>query len=211
VVGATYFLGGHHQVEISPNAGFFWPRSADGTHLRDEGSYGLRADAYVTDKIQVEGSFGYINHFESRFAPTVLDQSFGISPQTVHGLLYDINGVYNFDHAPLIGPRVSPFATFGIGGLSTLVPNGSAALIGGQVYTTNASGAVVLDPGRKIVVADNTAFFTINYGGGIKTTKLWGPMGVRADVRGRTFPNFRGLAMTWLEASGGVTFTFGER
>src|SRR6266566_9338938 len=72
-----------------------------------------------------------VNHFEGRFAPTVLDQSFGILPRTVHGLIYDVNGVYNFGRGPLFGSSFFPYVTAGIGGLSTLVDNGSTALIDG--------------------------------------------------------------------------------
>ncbi|PYS32283.1 MAG: hypothetical protein DMG14_34925 [Acidobacteria bacterium] len=212
IVAGTYFLGHHHQIEIHPNAGFFWPRQVDSTHLRDEGIYGLKASASVTDNVRVEGSFGYINHFESRFAPTKLDQSFGIAPRTVHGLLYDVNGVFEFGQPPIFGRRVSPYVTAGVGGLSTQVRQDTGAVVGGEFYTTNpTTGTVVLNSGRKIIVADNTPFFTVNYGGGVKATNLWGPVGVRVDVRGRTFPNFRGEVLTWPEATAGLTFTFGER
>ena len=212
VVAGTYFLGHHHQIEINPNGGFFWPGHAGNLHLRDEGMYGLKALASLTDNIQVEGNFAYINHIESRFAPTMLDQSFGIRPQTVHGLIYDINGLYNFGERPLFGSGVSPYVVAGVGGLSTLIQNGSSALIGGQIYTTDpATGATMLDPGRKVLVADNSAFFSVNYGVGVKAMKLWGPMGARVDIRGRTFPNFRGQTVTWPEASAGLLFTFGER
>jgi len=211
VVAGTYFLGHHHQLEINPGAGFFWPRHNDDMHLRDEGLYSLKALASLTDHVQIEGNFGYINHFESRFAPTQLDQSFGILPSTVHGLIYDVNGVLNLGERPFFGKGVIPYVVAGVGGLSTLVENGTAALIGGQVYATDpATGAAVLDAGPKVTVADNSAFFSVNYGGGVKTTKLWGPMGVRVDVRGRTFPNFRGNALTWPEATAGLLFTFGE-
>ena len=75
----------------------------------------------------------------------------------------------------------------------------------------SATGTPVLDTGRKVVVADNNAFFSVNYGVGIKTSRLWGPMGVRVDVRGRTFPNFpHNNALTWPEATAGLIFTFGE-
>jgi hypothetical protein len=210
IVAGTYFLGHQHQIEISPNAGFFWPSQTDTARLRDEGIYGVKASAGVTESILVEGNFSYINHFESRFAPTDLDQSFGIPVRTVHGLLYDVNGVYDFGRHPIFGSRVSPYATFGLGGLSTEVRRGSAAVLGGQIYTTDSTGAVVLDSDRKVIVADNTPFFSINYGAGVKATNLWGPAGVRFDVRGRTFPNFRGEALTWLETTAGVTFTFGQ-
>ena len=210
IVAGTYLIGHRHQVEIHPNAGFFWPRHTDNGNLRDEGMYGLKASAALTDNVDIEGNFAYVNHFEGRFAPTVLDQSYGILPRTVHGLIYDVNGVYNFGRGPLFGSSFFPYATVGVGGLSTLVDNGTAALIDGQVYTMSTAGTPVLDTGRKVVVADNSAFFSVNYGVGIKTSRLWGPMGVRVDVRGRTFPNFRGNALTWPEATAGLMFTFGE-
>jgi hypothetical protein len=142
----------------------------------------------------------------------VLDQSFGITPQTVHGLIYDINGLYNFGEHPFFGRGVSPYVVAGIGGLSTLIENGTSAIIGGQIYATDpATGATMLDPSRKAIVADNSAFFSVNYGVGIKAMRLWGPMGARVDIRGRTFPNFRGQTVTWPEVSAGVLFTFGER
>jgi len=63
VVAGTYFLAGHHQIEIHPNAGFFWPPAVNNNlHLRDEGMYGLKATAFINDNIGVEGNFSYINH-----------------------------------------------------------------------------------------------------------------------------------------------------
>jgi hypothetical protein len=212
VVAGTYALGPHHQLEINPYGGFFWPGHGGDLHLRDEGMYGLRALASVTDNLQVEGNFGYINHVEGRFMPTLLDQSFGITPQTVHGLIYDINGVYNFGYHPLFGSGVSPYVVGGIGGLSTLIQNSTSALIGGQLYATDpATGAVTFAPHRTVLVADNSAFLSFDYGVGLKATKIWGPMGARVDIRGRTFPNFRGQTITWPEATAGLLFTFGEK
>jgi len=209
-------LLGQHQVEIDPYLGFVWPGHvtfADTTaHLRDEGIYGVRASAFLTDYFQVEGNFAYMNHFESRFAPTVLDQTFGIQPKSVQGLLYDVNGVWNFTRRPISGTKLEPYVTGGIGGLSTEVRDGDAAVIGGEFYRVNPSTRnVVFDPTKTVVVHDNTAFLSLNYGAGVKSLKLWGPMGFRADFRGRTFPNFRGKSMTWPEATGGLTFTLGEK
>jgi hypothetical protein len=214
-VGATYLLG-HHRVEIHPNAGFVWPGEVEYSdtvaHIRDEGIYGLKAGVYVSDHAEVEGNVAYMNHFESRFAPVVQDQAFGIEPHTVYAILYDVNGLWNFGEHPLGGSKVSPYVVAGIGGLSTEVRGANAALIGGQIYqTTLLPGVFILNPTHTVVVHDNTAFFAVNYGGGIKATNLWGPLGFRADIRGRTFPNFRGASMTWPEATAGLTFTFGEK
>jgi hypothetical protein len=87
------------------------------------------------------------------------------------------------------------------------------AILGGQIYTTDpTTGNVVFDTtSHKVFVAENSAFFSFNYGGGVKGVNLWGPVGVRADIRGRTFPNFRGKSMTWPEATAGLTLTWGEK
>jgi hypothetical protein len=211
-VAATYFLAGHHQIEIDPYSGFYWPRGVGfggnaSVHLRDEGIYGVRVGAFINDKVEIEGNLAYVNHFESRNIPTVLDQVFGIQPQSVWGLIYDVNGVWNFTKHY----HVSPYVVGGVGGLSTQVRNANAALIGGSFFATNASGNTVLSPTRTVVVQDNSAFFSFNYGGGIKALNLWGPVGFRADIRGRTFPNFRGESLTWPEATAGLTFSFGEK
>jgi hypothetical protein len=54
-------------------------------------------------------------------------------------------------------------------------------------------------------------FFNFNYGGGVKFLNLGGPFGFRVDVRGRTFPNYFGHATSWIEPTGGITFSWGER
>lgn len=213
----TIFVGclSAQQVELYPNAGFFWPQRVhfgDTTaRMRNEGIYGLKGGVFVTPNLQLEGSLGYINHFESRIAPTPLDQSSGIPPRTIYALLYDVNGSWNFGDRQFFGSRFSPYVTGGVGGLTTEVRHASSALIAGQYYKADSTGATVLSTGPIITVHDGAAFFSVNYGGGIKAMNLWGPVGLRADVRGRTFPNFRGRAMTWPEATGGLTFTFGER
>ena len=211
IVGASYLIG-QREVEIHPYGGFFWPGSTDKTNFRDEGIFGVKASTSLSDYFAVEGNFGYINHFESRFAPTTLDQSFGIPVLTVHAFLYDVNGVVDFGKRPSFGGSLSPYVTAGVGGLSTKVRNGTAAVVGGQFYTAVPStDVVVLDPSQGVVVADNSPFFSFNYGAGLKATNVWGLMGFRFDVRGRTFPNFRGDVITWPEATAGLTFTFGEQ
>jgi len=46
--------------------------------------------------------------------------------------------------------------------------------------------------------------------GGVKAERLWGPIGLRGDVRGRTLPNMFGDSLTWVETTGGVTISWGE-
>jgi hypothetical protein len=39
---------------------------------------------------------------------------------------------------------------------------------------------------------------------------LWGPLGFRADFRGRILPNFHQSTSTWPELTGGVLFSWEE-
>jgi hypothetical protein len=60
-------------------------------------------------------------------------------------------------------------------------------------------------------------FFTLDtkfagsYGGGLKLDKLIGPVGLRFDVRGWSVANVGERTLNMLEASGGLTFSWGER
>ncbi len=60
-------------------------------------------------------------------------------------------------------------------------------------------------------------FFTMDtklagsYGGGVKLDRLVGPVGLRFDVRGWSVANVGDRTLNMLEASGGLTFTWGER
>jgi hypothetical protein len=108
-VAVTWFLG-HQHIEIDHKAGYVWPWHVDfadsTTHLRDSGIFAIKASALLSDKFQVEGNVAYMNHFESRYVPTILDQTFGIQPKTVHGLIYGLNGVWNFANHPILGASI---------------------------------------------------------------------------------------------------------
>ncbi len=53
--------------------------------------------------------------------------------------------------------------------------------------------------------------FAGSYGGGLKLDRLIGPAGLRFDVRGWTVPDVAGSTLNLLEATGSITFTWGER
>ena len=55
------------------------------------------------------------------------------------------------------------------------------------------------------------ARFAGNYGGGLKLDRLIGPLGLRFDVRGWTVANVFSKTLNMLEATGGITFSWGER
>ena len=81
------------------------------------------------------------------------------------------------------------------------------------INTTN--GIALRTPSGPVFFANdvlgNDTFFTFSYGGGLKAARLWGPMGVFGDFRGRTVPNFFGHANTWPELSAGLNFSWGEK
>jgi len=60
-------------------------------------------------------------------------------------------------------------------------------------------------------ITTRETFLSMSYGGGLKVLRKWGPAGYRVDIRGRTLPNFNGFAYSWLEATAGLTFAWGDR
>ncbi len=121
-----------------------------------------------------------------------IEQNFGFSPRLfnstlfpdqasdVRGFLYSTNFMVNI---PL--GRMVPYVTAGVGAM--------------KPWGTNFP-ALPLD-----------TKFAGNYGGGLKMNKLAGPLGLRFDVRGwRTADILNQGGANFLEASGGLTFTWGH-
>ena len=200
------------KVELYPNAGGYFPMRMEGFNkFKSDGIYGLKGGVFVGENAQIEGSFGYLNHFELKNPPNSFNPAFGVVQPTVFGMMYDVNGVYNFGKRQFLNSRISPYVTAGIGGLTAEVRHANSTFIEGGGNVIDANGAVAPNPARSIVMNDGDTFFTFNYGGGVKALNLWGPVGLRADVRGRTIPNFFGRTNTWPETTGGLVFSWGER
>jgi hypothetical protein len=105
----------------------------------------------------------------------------------------------------------------------TLFPNGSGSDVRGFLYSTNfvvnaplgrlvpyaTAGVGFLRPWG-LNIATLNATFAGNFGGGVKMNRLFGPMGLRFDVRGwRTAAIAGAGSINLFEASAGVTFTSG--
>lgn len=76
--------------------------------------------------------------------------------------------------------RIVPYGTFGIG---LIWQYGSSNLpVGGE--------------------------FAFNYGGGLKFPRVWGPFGLRFDVRGYTVPEVLSTKLNMFELSGGLLISF---
>jgi len=95
--------------------------------------------------------------------------------------------------------------------------NGSLQNVLPGINTTNGVVFVGTPTGSTAVVAndvlrDSANYFTFSYGGGLKTQRVWGPLGFFGDVRGRTIPNFfAGHGTNLLELTAGLNFAFGEK
>ncbi len=182
VFGFSSWLSAQN-VEFNPYAGgLLAPNDGINTgtgsfDLKQEGLYGIRASFFPTENIEVEGNFGYINHFE-----------FEESDPESRGYLWEASGSYRFDSEGII----KPFVIVGIGGITASVDEDEPGFLNAPTP----------------VFEDGDTFFTFSYGGGLKTPRLWGPLGLRGDIRGRTIPNILGEGLTWLELTGGLTFTF---
>lgn len=109
-------------MELYPNAGGFWPNRVNDwrdNKLRSEGIYGVKGGYFFTKSIELEGSFGYINHLGMAYArtPGDINPSGTIGQRTTRGFLYDVNGVWNFNQRQLMNTHFTPYVVVGVGGL----------------------------------------------------------------------------------------------
>jgi len=201
------------QIEIHPYLGGFFPSTTNEEigRFRNEGIYGVKAGVLATPGIEVGGHFGYINHFEIRPGSGFFERLDPSDRSAVRGLLWEGTLDYNFNNSHPFGARVLPYLGVGLGGLTANVrptPNGSRSIfLSSGSSILNANGT----PTRDIVLENNDTFFMFSYGGGVKALRLWGPVGLRGEVKGRTMPNVFGKQTSWPEVTGGVTFSWGER
>jgi len=185
VLGSPALLA--QRYEFHPYAGYDWPGHTNVGRVKDQAIWGLKLGYFLDPSFELEGNFGYLNHFEVQ----------GIDPKS-RGLMYELAGAYNFSATDWpVARQLTPFLVVGAGAITTQLgrdtPSFSAA------------------DGRTINMSDGNSFFTISYGAGIKSVRLWGPVGLRFEVRGRTLPNYYHSTPTWLEATGGINFMWGER
>lgn len=140
------------------------------------------------------------------------------------------NAKTSLDRGPMYGLRLSaPFAVFlkleGSLAYSNdlLFPSGNPSVTNAKGVLADANLVLGLPFGKVVPYA--TAGMGIihqygsqhlpvgtklgvNYGGGLKMPKLFGPMGLRFDARGRSALNVFSSAVTMFEFSGGVMFSF---
>jgi hypothetical protein len=176
------------KIEVHPYAGGYFPGHwRDQFQMKREGLYGIQAGGIFADRWEVEGNFGYVNHFLFKE---------NTAPKT-RAVIWEVGPSVNL-YSNLL-QKVFPFVTVKAGGLTSWVSDAS-------------DGTNIAPPGSNpAILSGHPTFFQFSYGGGLKAWNLFGPVGLRANVQGRTIPNFFGNSTTWLETTGGLTLNWGER
>ena len=209
--------------------GIFPGSFRDQFDLQRQAIWGGRFGVFATDRFEVEGNVGYMNHF--KFKNQDLPPGQDVKSR---GLIWDINGSMNFFGSAGSIAKFAPYVTLGVGGITAIIPDENPLLgdtKSAVILTANHPQEAVLPiepivepviepapiivptfPSSTALILENRdTFFTVNYGGGFKGYRMWGPVGLRADFLGRSMPNFFGNSLTWFEMTGGVTFSWGER
>src|SRR5579883_2265928 len=150
--------GGGIVGELYVNAGGVWPNRIDelgDKKFKAQGVYGLKGGVYVGQNFEVEGSFGYLNHWEPSTSPNPLsfNTTGTIGQPSILGSLYDANFAWNFGNRSMFGTHFEPYAVFGGGGLTAEVRHGSSAFFnGGGVVPNFTTGTLVPNPARVAVI-----------------------------------------------------------
>jgi len=201
ICGAPAFA---QKYEVHPYAGGQWMTDYKILDFKNPAMFGLKGGMFVTDNVMIEGNGAYMNQFNFR----------GFDYRT-HAWLYEIDGSYNFAGVNIRGVR--PFVSLGVGGTTIdMMSNLNNNDHDSAVYPIPLDQPV-FDHGPiprtldAFVLKSGDTFFNFSYGGGLKGQRLWGPVGLRADFRGRTMPNFFNSKVHSFEATGGLLFSWGER
>jgi hypothetical protein len=197
-------------AEINPYGGFYWPSNNTGVgSFANNQLLGIRGGGYITPNFELGANWAWSNRFQP--SNSNLDSAFagalGFPQGPVRSNLFEVEFTYNFGKQTLFGAAVRPYLVAGGGALRTSVKDTDAFVLNTRAVDT--PNGVLFVPND--VLNDGDVFFSFSYGGGVKATRLWGPLGFFGDFRGRTIPNFFGHGTNWPELTAGLNFSWGER
>ena len=176
------------KYEGNAYGGFYWPGTTNVGRLQDSVILGGRFGYFFEPSFELEGNVGYINHFKVSQVDA-----------RNRAMLYEVAANYNFSEQDWgFSEKFMPFLVVGGGALRSNLKDFDTF----EFLTPD---------GRTVVMNNHNNFFNVSYGGGIKSARVLGPIGLRFDIRGRTLPNYYHSTPTWLELSGGINFMWGER
>jgi hypothetical protein len=197
-------------AEINPYVGFYWPYTGSGIgDFRNNQLLGVRGGFYITSGFEVGGNYSWSNHFQptsTSFGPSFAGV-LGFPQGTVRANIGELEFSYNFAKRRMFRSNLRPYIIGGAGALTTNVTNPDAFVLNVRSFDVPGSTLFVAND----VLRNSEAFFTFSFGGGFKNERIWGPMGIFGDARGRSVPNFLNSSLIWPELSAGLTFSFGER
>jgi hypothetical protein len=198
-------------AEINPYAGFYWPGSTgEFDSFQNNQLIGVRGGYYLTSHIEVGGNYGWSNHFQPKNAapPSAFAGDLGFPQGKVRANIWEGEFTYNFGKRSFMGATLKPYLVGGLGGLTTSVSSPNAFVLTVRPVVQPSGDVTYV---TKDVLGSSDTFLTFSYGGGVKTDRIWGPMGFFGDIRGRAVPNFFSSTFNWPELSAGLTFSWGER
>ncbi len=197
--------------EVSPYGGFYWPGdNSEVGKFESNQTLGVRGGFYVTKAFEVGANYSWSNHFQpsDSNAAAAFAGALGFTQPAVRANMVEGEFSYNLGKHRVFGSVVNPYLVAGGGGLTTNIKSGDHFVLNVRPVAIPFGTTYV----AKDVLNNGDTFFTFSYGGGIKAERLWGPMGLFGDVRGRTIPNFfTGHGTNWPEVSAGLHFSWGER
>jgi hypothetical protein len=196
--------------EVNLYGGYYWP----GDNTSGVGKFmsthilGVRGGGFISESVEVGGNYAWSNHFQpsSSNVNAAFAGALGFPQGKVRSHLWEMEFAYNFGRRNVLGAAVRPYLVVGGGGLLTSIRDGDVFVLNVRSVATPTGTDFVAND----VMEEDDIFFTFSYGGGVKAMRLWGPVGLFADFRGRTTPNFFGHGMTWPELSAGLNFSWGD-
>jgi hypothetical protein len=203
--------GGYVTQNFEIGANWYWnnhfqPKGAN-TTAAFAGNLGfpqahVRANLW---ELEFTYNFGRRNLFGSTAVrPYLVAGGGGITTNMKDGDAFVLNNT--FINVPGVNPATLQAAERN-GTLQSIVPVDTRD---GVAFAGTPTGSTVIVAND--VLRDHSTFFTFSYGGGLKTQRVWGPLGFFGDVRGRAIPNFfNGHGTNLFELSAGLNFSWGER
>jgi hypothetical protein len=186
-------------LELNPYFGGVWPDSSAVGEIKNNAMYGVRAGVHLDPSFSLEANFGYLNHFEVM----------GTSPKA-RGFLYEVSPTYSFNSEDWPLPKsFTPLLAVGVGGITTHLAGGTGSFTYNTFQNSTSVDGVTQTSVQPVEVRSGDTFLTLSAGGGIKINP--GPVGFRADIRGRMLPNYYRSSPVWLEATVGISFMVGRR
>jgi hypothetical protein len=165
------------RLEIHPYIGGLGMGDYLDVDLKNSFTYGLKAGAFVTSRFEIEGNIAGVQRVELRG-----------QQGDIRGIQWE--GVGSFHFFPRRFEKIMPYLNVGLGGLTLNVDDddfpGGQAIFATVRRTVEVPGGAASETTRILVADEGRTFFSVTYGGGLKGLRLWGPIGLRAGINGRT-------------------------